>query len=284
MSVRFRTGSFPADGGLQLVRRHWATSESERVLVLVHGLSEHSERYDSVGRWLAERGFSVHALDLRGHGDSEGPRKHTPSFDAYLDDLERFLALVRKEEPDAPLVLLGHSMGGLIVAALLAWRKPEVEAAVLSGPALLPAPRVGRLAFALGRLLARVLPRLRVSARIDPAGLSRDPAVQAAYMGDPRINEPVSLRLVAEMVRAARLVRASARSIKVPILIVHGEADPLCRVEGSRDFHAELESEGCEIRTYPGLRHEVLNEPEREQVLEDIHGWLEKRFATGVGP
>ncbi len=281
MSVSFRSGSFPAKGSLKLVRRHWATSASQRVLVLVHGLGEHSERYDSVARWLAERGFSVHALDLRGHGDSEGPRKHTPSFDTYLDDLECFLALVREEEPGAPVVLLGHSMGGLIVGALLAWRQPEVEAAVLSGPAFLPRLGVGRVAFTLGRLLSRVLPRLRVPSGIDPAGLSRDPAVQQAYVADPRINEPISLRLGAEVVRAASAVRASARSINVPVLIVHGEADPLCRVEGSRAFHAQLEPEGCEIRTYPGLRHEVLNEPEREQVLEDIHGWLEKRFATG---
>ncbi len=280
MSVRFRTGSFRTEDSLQLVRRHWAPRESERVLVLVHGLGEHCERYDSVGRWLAQRGFSVHALDLRGHGDSEGPRKHTPSFETFLDDLECFLTLVREEELDAPVVLLGHSMGGLIVGALLAWRQPEVQAAVLSGPLLLPASGVGRPALALGRLFSRVLPRLRIPSGIDPQGLSRDPAVQQAYMADPRINEPISLRLAAEVVRAAGLVRASARSINVPVLIVHGEDDPLCRVEGSRDFYAQLKPEGCEIRTYPGLRHEVLNEPEREQVLEDIHGWLEKRFAT----
>ncbi len=281
MSVTLRCGSFRADGGLRLVRRHWRAPDSERILLLVHGLAEHSERYDSVARWLAQRGFSVHALDQRGHGDSEGPRKHAPSFDTFLDDLERFLAIVRDEEPQAPLVLFGHSMGGLIVGALLAQRQPEVAAAVLSAPALLPSAPVGSLGVALARLLSGLLPRLRVSTGIDPEALSRDPAVVEAYVSDPRIMGPISLRLGTELLRAASVVRASARAVRVPVLIVHGEADSLCQVEGSRDFHAQLQPEGCELRTYPGLRHEVLNEPEREQVLADIHGWLEKRVATG---
>jgi len=281
MSVSFRSGSFRVDGGLSLVRRHWRAAESERVLVLVHGIAEHSERYDGAARWLAQRGFSVHALDQRGNGDSEGPRKHVPSFDTFLDDLERFLTLVREEEPRAPLALLGHSMGGLIVAALLAWRQPVLDAAVLSGPALLPASRVGPLGVALGRLVARVLPRLPLSAAIDPQLLSRDPAVAEAYVSDPRISGPISLRLGTELMRAARRIRASAGAIRVPVLIVHGEEDRLCRVEGSREFYAQLVPEGCELRTYPGLRHEVLNEPEREQVLADICGWLDKRVAPG---
>lgn len=281
MSVHFGSDSFQVDGGLRLVRRHWRASEATRVVVLVHGLAEHSERYDAVARWLAVRGYSVHALDQRGHGDSDGPRNHAPSFDALLDDLERFLAVVRREEPDPPLVLLGHSMGGLLVAALLAWRRPRVAAAVLSGPALAPVAPVGPVGLGLVRLVSRVLPRLRISAGIDPEGLSRDPAVVAAYVRDPRIDKRISLRLATELLRAAQRVRTSAREITVPVLTVHGEADPLCRVEGSHDFCAELEPSGCEFRTYPGLLHEVLNEPEREQVLAEIHDWLEKRVTLG---
>jgi len=281
MSVAVRIDSFPVDDGLNLVRRHWSAGAPSRVLALVHGLGEHSERYDANARWLAARGYSVHALDQRGHGDSEGPRKHTPSFDVLLDDVERFLSLVRREEPDLPCVLLGHSMGGLVVSALLAWRQLRVDAAVLSGPALVADVNVGSLRLALARLVAQLLPRLRIPTGIDPEHLSRDPDVVREYVRDPRINEPISIRLAAEMLRAARLVRANAADITVPVLIVHGEADPLCRVEGSREFYAGLEPEGCELRTYPGLLHEILNEPEQEQILADVHAWIEKRVAVG---
>jgi alpha-beta hydrolase superfamily lysophospholipase len=172
-------------------------------------------------------------------------------------------------------------MGGLVVSALLAWRQPRVDAAVLSGPALVPAANAGLLRLALARLVAQLLPRLRIPTGIDPEHLSRDPEVVREYVRDPRINEPISVRLAAEILRAARLVRTNAAGVTVPVMIVHGEADPLCRVEGSREFYAGLKAEGCELRTYPGLLHEILNEPEQEQILADIHAWLEKRVAVG---
>jgi alpha-beta hydrolase superfamily lysophospholipase len=244
-------------------------------------MAEHSERYDWVARWLVARGYSVHGFDQRGHGASEGPRNHAPSFETLLDDISDFVALVRREEPDLPLILLGHSMGGLEVAQLLALRHPSVAAAVLSGPAIQPLASVGPIGLALGGLLSNLLPRLGLSSGIDPKGLCRDAAVVEAYVNDPLIETKITLRLASELFRASRRSRVSAHQVRVPVLIVHGEADPLCSVEGSRAFHAGLEPSGCELRTYPGLLHEVLNEPEREQILAEIHAWIEKRFQDG---
>jgi lysophospholipase len=244
-------------------------------------MAEHSERYDGVARWLVAHGYSVHAFDQRGHGSSEGPRNHAPGFETLLDDLSAFLSLVHREEPGLPLILLGHSLGGLEVAALLALRQPGVAAAVLSGPALSLASSVGPVALALGALVSRLLPRIRVSTGIDPNGLCRDPAVVEAYVNDPRIDTRITLRLATEVLSASQRIRGGPHRIRVPVLILHGEADPLCQVEGSRQFYAGLAPPGCGLRTYPGLLHEVLNEPEREEILGDMHAWIEKHVGGG---
>jgi alpha-beta hydrolase superfamily lysophospholipase len=282
MSVEVETDRFAASGGLGLRRRRWWGPRADRALAIVHGFAEHSARYDFVARWFAERGYRVHAFDQRGHGESEGPRNHTPHFETLLDDLERFLESVRLEERDAPLVLLGHSMGGLEVACLLARRRPDVAAAVLSGPGLALGDGISRAMIRAASLLSRVAPRLRLPSGLDARALSRDDAVVAAYRADPLIHTFMTARLAADLFRAAEGVQGEAARIEVPVLIVHGEADPLCDVEGSRRFHRSLATEGSGVRTYPGLLHEILNEPEREQVLADIHGWIEKRAPGGA--
>jgi alpha-beta hydrolase superfamily lysophospholipase len=279
VSPAAQTDHFAAHGGLALLRRSWRGPRSTRVLAIVHGLAEHSERYDAVANWFIQRDFRVYAFDQRGHGESEGPRTHAPSFEVLLDDVERFLATIQREEPELPLVLLGHSMGGLEVATLLAERHPPVAAAILSGPALSVggAPK-GRLAFA--RLLSTVAPTFPIPRPVQPEHLSRDPAVVDAYVKDPRIPKRISARLATSLLEAAAVAADKAGQVEAPVLIVHGEADQLCLAEGSRRFHAGLRTAGSDVRFYPELRHEVLNEPEREQVMRDIHAWIEKQVPT----
>jgi alpha-beta hydrolase superfamily lysophospholipase len=282
MSIQLETDRFAASGGLALRRLRWRGERADRALAIVHGFAEHSRRYDFVARWLAERGYAVYAFDQRGHGESEGPRNHTPRFATLLDDIERFLEGTRREEGGRPLVLLGHSMGGLEVACLLARRRTDVAAAVLSGPGLALGEGIPRARIRAARILSRIAPRVRMPSGIDPRALSRDEAVVAAYRADPLIHSFMTARLAAELLGAVEGVGAQASHIETPVLIVHGEADPLCDVEGSRRFHAALAVEGSEIRTYPGLLHEILNEPERERVLADIHGWIEKGLPAGA--
>jgi alpha-beta hydrolase superfamily lysophospholipase len=274
MTITLETGRFATAGGLSLQQRCWSGERTERALAIVHGFAEHSARYDFAARWFAERGYRVHAFDQRGHGESEGPRNHAPRFDVLLDDVERFLARVREE-----LILLGHSMGGLEVACLLARRRPEVAAAVLSGPGLALGEGISRSRLRAAAFLSSVAPRLRLPSGLDAGGLARDPAVVAAYRADPLIRTFMTARLAAELRAAVGEVQEGAARIEVPVLIVHGEADPLCDVAGSRRFHGALESEGSSLLTYPDLLHEVLNEPEREQVFADIRDWIEKRVA-----
>ncbi len=269
------TDRFPASGeDFTLHRRRWSADDPHRVLVIVHGLAEHSARYEHVGRYFAARGYAVHAFDQRGHGESGGPRVHAPSFEVLLDDVEAFLGLLRGEHPGLPLVLLGHSMGGLEVASLLVSRRPQLHAAVLSGPALrVPA---GALRMTLGRVLSWVAPRMQIPSGISPDSISRDPQVVADYVADPLIPSTLSVGLGAALIDAARATAERGGGVEVPLLIVHGEADTLCDVEGSRAFHAQVNAPGSALRTYPTLRHEVFNEPEHEIVLADVAEWLDK--------
>jgi alpha-beta hydrolase superfamily lysophospholipase len=165
-------------------------------------------------------------------------------------------------------------MGGLEVASLLVSRRPQLQGAVLSGPALrVPS---GALRLALGRVLSWVAPRMQIPSGISPDSISREPQVVADYMADPLIPSTLSVGLGAALIDAARGLAERGSEVEVPLLIVHGEADTLCDVEGSRAFHARVNTPGSSLRTYPALRHEVFNEPERESVLADVAEWLEK--------
>ena len=279
MSVEVVCERFSTTDGLALLHRRWSASGERGALAIVHGLAEHSARYQHVARFFAERGWSVHGYDQRGHGESEGRRVYTPSFEQLLDDAETFLERVRATDDATPLVLLGHSMGGLEVASLLSRRRPAVDAAVLSGAALAPGEGFGALTRLLIAVLGRLAPRLRLPSSLDAEGLSRDPEVVAAYLADPLVDKRYSARLVSELLGAITAIEAGAAAVEVPLLVVHGEDDPLCPVDGSRRFVEQVTTPGSEFRSYTRLRHEVLNEPEREQVMNDIAAWLDKHVA-----
>jgi acylglycerol lipase len=261
---------------LRLFRRSWLPERPTRVLALVHGFAEHSGRYEHVARWFAERGYAVHGYDHRGHGRSEGTRTHVERFDDYLDDLDRFLATVHAEHPDLPIFLVGHSMGGLIVAAFLADRRPDVAAAVTSGAALELGPDVTGIRLRLSRWMRRLAPRIRMKSPLDPSGLSRDESVVHGYLEDPHVYRSLTASLGAELLRAIDETSRRAFEVQVPVLMLHGEADPMCPVSGSRAFHEGLHIAGTRLQTYPGLRHEIFNEPEQEKVFEDIAGWVDE--------
>lgn len=254
-------GSFRGVGGVTIHRCAWQPQGRPRaVLVLAHGMSEHSARYDHVGRFLAEREVVVHALDHRGHGRSGGETGTVETFGHYLDDLSSFLSLVRAEEPRGPLVLLGHSMGGLIVAAYLLERQPQPDLVVLSGPAIVPILEAGER-------------------RIDATRLSRDPEVQRAYMDDPLIlRERVQEDLLYKLAEGVALLVGRAGEVRHPILLIHGTDDRLCSAEGAEAWVRQSSSQDITVRMYPEGRHEMFNEINRDEVLADLWCWLDARI------
>jgi alpha-beta hydrolase superfamily lysophospholipase len=219
----------------------------------------------------------VYAYDHQGHGRSDGLRGHLRRFADLLDDLEIFLAEVRGEHPGLPAFVVGHSMGGLAVAAFVRERRPELVGAVTSGAALrLAEVPSGALLLAL-RMLRRVVPRFAMTRPIAPEALSRDPEVGRAYLDDPLVFRRMSVSLAAEIFDAGRRTLPGGADVRLPMLLLHGEADPLCPAAGSRTFYEQLGTPGSDLRVYPGLRHEIFNEPEQESVFADLLEWLRER-------
>ena len=229
--------------------------------MLVHGLGEHSGRYEHVGEFLAAHGVFVYALDHQGHGQSEGRRGWVSDFRHLLDDLETFHAQVAEAHPTLPLVLLGHSMGGLIVTAyLLEKKRLRPDLVVLSGPALVP-------------LLD---PNDR---SIDPTRLSKDPKVWEAYLSDPLIlRERVDPELFTRLFDGLSLLPGRAKELDMPLLLLHGGDDKLCSAEGARMYVEQSGSSDITVKIYPGGRHEMFNETEKEQVLADLWAWIDARL------
>lgn len=273
-----RDGTFETTGGLRLFERSWLPDvDPKGALVIVHGYAEHSGRYDYVGTWLAQRGYAVHALDLRGHGRSQGERVFVRSFNEYLDDVEVFLARVRVQHGGATPWLLGHSMGGSIVALAAVTRRPVVRGLLLSGAGLGTPAKTPRLMTRIVLLLGRFTPRLRLR-KLAAATVSRDAEVVAWYDADPlNFRGKMPAGLVAAMIRAVRIVDERMDTIDDPLLIMHGTEDALTRPEGSEALYRRAASADKTLKLYQGLFHEILNEPEKDQVLADIAGWLDAR-------
>jgi len=263
-------------------RRSWLPGEPRRAMVLVHGYAEHSGRYDEMAMHFAARGFAVQAYDQVGHGRTRGPRGHVDRFGRLVDELVRFVDLVRQENPTLPLTLVGHSMGGLVTAAAAVLGKPAADRIVLSGALLQIGGASGpdwrvRLQTGAARLLAPLGPLASFSMGLDARGLSRDPEVVRRYEEDPLVKDRISARFASGMLAMVEVVRRAADRVERPMLLLHGEADPICPVAGSRAFHAGLPpavAAQSALKTYPGLRHEIFQEPEREAVWQDMLDWL----------
>ena len=280
--VRRVEGHRVVRAGRSLFRRSWLPPEPDRQIALVHGFGEHSGRYEEVGAWFAARGTAVHAYDQMGHGQSEGKRGHVGCFDDFLDDLGDFLEVVRAESPSLPCALVGHSMGGLIVAAFAIGRNPDVDRIVTSGPLLALGPGAGGAKLFLARLLSRVWPTFTTDAGISTEALSRDPGVGERYLADPLVHSDVTASLGMALNDGVQRTAGAGARVRVPILMLHGGADVLCAPAGSEAFFSGVTTKESALQIYPELRHEIFNEPEREQIFEDILGWwIEGRAPAG---
>jgi alpha-beta hydrolase superfamily lysophospholipase len=278
--MKTSSGTFETAAGQQLFERHWLPEGQPRAhLVIVHGYAEHSGRYEHVAAYMTARGFAVHALDLRGHGQSGGERVLVRSFEEFLDDVDAFLDRVRAQSGARPIFLLGHSMGGTIVALATATRRPDVRGVLLSGALLWAGGGWWQsLMLRVMSLLGRLFPRLRLR-ELAAETVSRDPAVVAKYDSDPlNYRGKIPAGTAGAMAGAVRGIERNKASIASPLLIMHGTADALTDPEGSRRLHERAGSADKSLKLYEGLFHEILNEPEQRQVMDDIAAWMDARL------
>ena len=256
--------------GVTELTRRWRAENPWAVLLIVHGLGEHSGRYEETGRLLAGAGIEVFGFDLLGHGASGGRRADVPSWDAFLEQVADNLGRAMGE--GRPAVLLGHSLGGLIAASYTRSRHRQPDLVALSAPALDAAmPRWKRRA---APVLGKWAPGLPVPNRIRPHHLSRDPAVGEAYRADPLTTARTRARLGAMIIGQMDKFNRSLDAYSAPTLLLHGDDDPVVPPAVTVRLG---ERPSVERKTYPGLRHEIFNEPEGPQVTEDLAAWIRER-------
>lgn len=274
--AEFSLSTLTASDGENLAVYDWPPADGvprRGTVLIVHGLGEHAGRYDATAQQLNEWGFAVRAYDQYGHGQSGGPRGGLSHDLRLLDDLGDLVDATRARPPQGlPLVLLGHSMGGLVAARFVAMHIRPVDALVLSSPAL--DPGLNPLQKLLLSTLPRLAPNLRVGNGLDARYLSHDPAVVAAYQRDPLCHDRISGRLARFIAEGGPATLARAAHWNVPTLLMWAGDDRLVNPAGSRAFAAAAPDTLVQSRCFDGLYHELFNEKDASPVFDLLHRWL----------
>jgi alpha-beta hydrolase superfamily lysophospholipase len=264
--------------GIKFFVRGWEPDKRlKAVVILVHGLGEHTGRYARVGQAFAASGYSLVGFDLRGHGRSGGPRGHAPKYESLLDDLADFLAQMKVRYPKKPMFLYGHSLGGNLVLNFVLRRKPKVQGVIATAPWLevayeLPAARV-----ALARAINRILPAFSQASGLETAALSHDVRVVDAYVRDPLVHDRISVRLFSGMYESGLWASEHAADFPLPLLLMQGTADRLVSPRAARSF-AERGGKKVTWRAWEGWYHEIHNEPQGARVLKMMIAWMDGRL------
>ena len=277
-------GVFLADDMVRIFYQSWQAQKPKGVVVISHGLGEHSDRYSNIMNALAGAGISFYALDHRGHGKSGGKRGHVDRYMKYVDDLKKLVdTLVKTENPGLPVILLGHSMGGLIAMRYALEYPEDLKGLILSAPALVPAVAVPGWKKSLGRIFSVIAPGLAMNNELDPADISSDPDVVQAYRDVPLVHDMVSARWYTEYLDTAEYCLARPAEIEMPLLVIHGTADRMVSPESSRIVFENASSRDKKIFTWEGLFHETMNEriEDRKKVLKTISAWITSHMSPG---
>lgn len=296
MGTRHEQGHHNVGAGRFMYWQAWLPADPVRaVIIVVHGIHEHSSRYAHVGTRLAAANFAVYAADHRGHGRSGGRRANIERMALIVDDLSSFVRFATQRHPGLPVFMIGHSLGGLIAlhyatephatephASDSQASEPRValEGLIVSGPAV-EVMAGSALQRRLAGVLSALVPNLGVASIDAIWKISRDPAVVRAYQEDPLVYRgKIKARTGAEILATMEGLAGRLPRLTVPLLLLHGTADRICALTGSTMVHDTVSSPDKTLRRYQGLYHEVFNEPEREQILTDLRCWLDQHLPT----
>ncbi|MGV9799952.1 alpha/beta hydrolase [Mycobacterium sp. NPDC003449] len=268
--------SFDGVGGVHIVYDVWTPEAEPRgVVLLSHGYAEHAGRYHHVAQRFGAAGLIVYALDHRGHGRSGGKRVYLKDMSEFVGDFHTLVGIAAAEHPGLVRIVLGHSMGGGIVFTYGVEYPDEYTAMVLSGPAVQAQDGLSPVLVAVAKVLGRVAPGLPVQT-LDADAVSRDPEVVAAYKSDPLVHQgKLPAGIARALIGIGQTMPQRASALAAPLLVVHGEKDRLIPVKGSRLLVECVATEDVHLKVYPGLYHEVFNEPEKQLVLDDVSAWIE---------
>ncbi|MHA1145803.1 MAG: lysophospholipase [Candidatus Helarchaeota archaeon] len=275
--MKKKEAHFTTADGLKIYYQVWEPNTPKAIVQIVHGFGEHSGRYSNVVEKLVPVGYMLYATDHRGHGKSEGVRTYVDSFNQFVKDQRMFHEVIRNDQPNLPIFMLGHSMGSFIAAHFAFKHESLLQGLILSGTGVLPGGFLNLVAAAslpVLRIMAFFTPKLRLNVSLG-SGLSRDPEVRRAYESDPLVVKTITAKLGFEMINAVTKMKRMICKLRLPLLIQCGSEDWIAR--GIKEIEKQLAMEDKTIRIYNGLRHEVYNELEedREKVLNDLVHWLD---------
>jgi alpha-beta hydrolase superfamily lysophospholipase len=287
--IRHEQGTFKGAGDLDLFVQSWTPQKPQKngkavaplkpaVVALVHGMAEHSGRYTHPVRYFTRRGYTVYAMDLRGHGESGGRRSYAESLDHLMEDIRRFLERIRRQEKGKKIFLVGHSFGGQLVLNY-GVRHPEGLAGIIvSSPNVSLRVRISLLKRLAAPILSRLVPKLALGNELDPQMVSKDPEVVEAYRNDRKIQKRITTRLADIVLENHLYIMDLARKFKVPSLLMHAGDDVICSPEGTREFFERIPIRDKKFKVYEGFYHELFNEIGRNQVFRDMELWILKRL------
>jgi len=269
--------TFKSSDGLDLFARGWLPKDAPKAAIaLIHGHGEHSGRYAHVGEALVEKGFALLGLDLRGHGKSGGPRGHTPSFQAFMSDIDLFLEELAGRFPGVPQFLYGHSMGAVLVLKYSLRRKTRLAGLISTAAAFHTSVEEQKVKVLMARVLGTLMPAMAIASGLDPKTLSRDPAVVEAYISDPLVHNRITLGFGKTMLTAVPWIFNHASELQLPLLIMHGTKDMLGYPRGSQEFASLAPKDKVTLKMWDGFYHEIHNEPQKAEVFKVITDWLEE--------
>ena len=268
-------GTYTTTDGMELFTRSWTIEDPRYDLLIVHGLGEHSGRWISQAQYFNGHGANVYSYDLRGHGRSGGDRGDVEEFKLYYSDISE-MAVHTAASTGRPWVLYGHSLGGLQCAGyLINDTEPQPNLAVLSAPALVATRGIDNVLKIAANVLGTVAPKMSISSSINGAQLSRDAAVGEAYFADDMVETKATARFGKAVFAEQAKLAGHHGDITIQTLVIHGADDELVQPSASAGLAA---SGAVERKVYPGLRHEMHNEPESAQVLGDVSDWIDRKL------
>lgn len=268
--------TWTSQDGLKMYTQGWLPdADPKAVVCLVHGLGEHTGRYQYVAQALTTRGYALIGYDLRGHGKSQGQRGHSPSYEFMMDDIARFLQEISRRYPQSPIFLYGHSLGGNLVLNFVLRCHPQISGVISTSPGLATTnPAAPAWKLALGKIAYRLWPTLSMPNGLEREALSRNAAVIYAYSSDPLVHDKISARFGLDFIESGLYAIQHASEFDLPLLIEHGSADRICSPAATRQFAQNVPGD-CTLKIWEGLYHETHNEPEKDIVIKTMTDWLD---------
>ena len=274
------TFNFTSKDELKIFARAWIsqTQDPKGLLYLVHGLGEHTGRYDDLAESLNQSGYHLLGFDLRGHGLSEGPRGHTPDYDLMLDDIDTFIeASQEKFGFGPPKFLYGHSLGGNLVLNYGLQQRQQFTGVIATSPLLKTAFDPPKAKLFVAKFLSQIMPKLTLSSGLETQAISRDQAIVEAYENDPYVHDKVSAKLGHEMLERGKYVLEHAVEWQQPLLLMHGTADRICSTPASQEF-ARAAGDNVDLVLWEDNYHELHNDIEKEKVINEMIHWLDQHI------